>query len=76
MEGAIEDGVLSLEEENALYQYLDRFGVSKQDVNANGAQTTLVQAAFLREVAEGIIPNRQNVQGRVPFNLMKSEMLV
>ena len=29
-----------------------------------------------KEVTQGIIPRRQNIQGRAPFNLMKSEQLV
>ena len=36
----------------------------------------MVKAAVLREIAEGIVPQRQVVQGRVPFKLMKSETLV
>ena len=76
VEGAIEDGILSLDEEAALHQYLDRFGLTASDVSANGAHTTLVQAAVIRDITMGIIPNRQNVQGHIPFNLMKSEQLV
>ena len=76
VEGAIEDGILSLDEEDALHQYLDRFGLTSGDVNANGAHTSTVQAAVIRDITMGIIPQRQNVQGRIPFNLMKSEQLV
>ena len=73
---ALEDGLLSLDEENALSRYASRFNLSQQDLNGNGAQTTLVQAAILRDVTEGIISDRQNIQGRIPFNLMNSEQLV
>ena len=76
VEKTLEDGLLTLDEESALHEYLDHFGLTKEDLNANGAQTTLVQAAVIREVTQGIIPQRQNIQGRVPFNLMKSEQLV
>ena len=41
VEGAIEDGVISLDEENALSRYLDRFELTNQDVNLNGAHTPL-----------------------------------
>ena len=30
----------------------------------------------IREIAEGVVPQRQNITGRVPFSLMKSETLV
>ena len=76
VEKTLEDGLLTLDEESALHEYLDHFGLTQEDLNANGAQTTLVQAAVIREVTQGIIPQRQNIQGRVPFNLMKSEQLV
>ena len=31
---------------------------------------------MIRDVAQGIVPQRQHVNGTVPFNLMKSETLV
>ena len=76
VEEAIEDGVISLDEENALSRYLDRFELTNQDVNLNGAHTSVVQAAVIRDITMGIIPQRQNVRGHIPFNLMKSENLV
>ena len=76
VEGAIEDGVISLDEENALSRYLDHFGLTTQDVNLNGAHTSVVQAAVIRDVTQGIVPQRQTITGRIPFNLMKSETLV
>ena len=55
---------------------MDHFGLPQPQLNRNGVQTTLVQAAVIRNVASGIVPQRQNVTGLVPFNLMKSETLV
>ena len=40
------------------------------------AHTSLIQAAVIRDVTQVIVPQRQNIQGQVPFNLMKSEQLV
>ena len=31
---------------------------------------------MLREIAEGVIPDRQDIKATVPFNLMESERLV
>ena len=76
MEGTPEDGLLSFDEENALAKYAGHFGLTQQDLDGNGAQTSLVQAAIIRDVTQGIIPQRQNIDGRVPFNLMKSKTLV
>ena len=75
-QGVLEDGLLTLDEENALARYADHFGLSQQQLNRNGVQTTLVQAAVIRDVASGVVPQRQNFARRPPFNLMKSEKLV
>ena len=76
VEGVLEDGLLTLDEENALYRYLDHFGISNSQANDSGVHTSIVKAAVIREITEGVVPQRQNIEGRVPFNLMKSEKLV
>ena len=45
-------------------------------LNRNGVQTTMVQAGVIRDVAKGLVPQRQTLSGAIPFNLMKSEQLV
>ena len=50
VQGALEDGLLSLDEENALARYADHFSLTQQDLDQNGVQTSLVQAAALRDV--------------------------
>ena len=76
VEGALEDGLLSLDEENALAKYAAHFGLEQHDLEGNGVQTSLVQAAVVRDVTRGVVPQRQRVSGAVPFNLMKSEQVV
>ena len=76
VQGTLEDGLLSLDEENALARYAVYFSLTQQALDQNGVQTSLVQAAVIRDVAQGIVPQRQRVNGTVPFNLMKSETLV
>ena len=50
--------------------------LSQSQTDAHGVHTSLVKAAVLREIAEGVVPDRQKISGNVPFNLMKSERLV
>ena len=76
VEGAIKDGLLSLDEDHALAQYPDHFDLTQEELNRNVAQTTLVQAGVIRDVANGLVPQRQTLSGAIPFNLMKSEQLV
>lgn len=73
--GAIEDGLLTLEEESSLVRYMEHFDLGQHDLNGNGAYSIMVEAIVLREVSEGIIPQRCNVVG-LPINLQKSEQLV
>ena len=74
---ALEDGVLTDAEEDALSRYLDRFDVFRRGGQDHEAmRLKLVKAASIRELTEGIVPKRQTIQGQLPFNLMKSEELV
>ena len=76
VEGALEDGLLTLDEESALHRYLHHFEVAPEQVDGSGVLTSMIKSAVIRDITEGIVPQRQNTQGRVPFNLMKSEQLV
>ena len=76
VEGVLEDGLLTRDEENALDRYMDHFKLDQRQLDRNGVLTQVVKSAVLRDIAEGIVPHRQNITGRVPFNLMKSEKLV
>ena len=76
VEGTLEDGLLSLDEETALARYAGYFSLDQHDLDGNSAQTSPVQAAVLRDVTQGIVPQQQRVSGHVPFNLMKSEQVV
>ena len=55
---------------------MDHFNLTQDRMNQNGVLTQVVKGAVIRDVTEGIVPDRQNIAGRIPFNLMKSEKLV
>lgn len=74
--GALEDSVLTEQEEERLDAFKDFFSFDQHDLNANGAFTNLVKGGIIREVLEGELPQRVNVSGDIPFNLQKSEDLV
>ena len=67
---------MSLDEESALAKYASHFNMTQEKLDGNGAGTRLVPAAVIRDVTRGVVPQRQRVNGAVPFNLMKSEQLV
>ena len=66
VEGAIEDGIVTLDEENALSQYLNHFGLTNADVNTGDAHTSLVQASVIRDSPKGSSPNARTSQAECP----------
>lgn len=73
---ALKDDGLSEDEETHLTEYREHFSLSQADLDARGAYTQMVKAGVIREILEGKVPSRVNIQGVIPFNLQKSESLV
>ena len=63
----MEDGLLSLDEENALTKCANHFGLTQQDLDGNGVQTSLVQAAVFRKVTQDTSPQHQREKRRSPL---------
>jgi hypothetical protein len=74
--GALEDGILSEAEEHALAAYSTLFGLSQAELNSQGAHTKVVKAAVLRDLSEGKLPQRCEVDGTLPLNFQKNEQIV
>ena len=53
VEGALEDGLVTLDEENALNRYMDHFGLTQGQMDQNGVLPQVVKAAVIRDIAEG-----------------------
>jgi len=73
---ALEDGVLSKAEEHALVAFNDHFSLPTDILDKNGAYTRVVKAAILRDILDGNIPQRVQIEGTLPFNFQKGEALV
>ena len=65
-----------MDEENDLNHSLDHFSLTTEHLDRNGVLAQTVKAAVIRDVAEGVVPQRQTIHGSVPYNLMTSEKLV
>ena len=52
VEGALEDGLVSLDEESALAKYTSHFSLTQQDLDRNDVQTSLVQPAVTRDITQ------------------------
>jgi hypothetical protein len=73
---ALEDGVLSEEEEKRLVLFQNRFSLNQAELGRAGAFSRVSKAAVLRDLLEGEIPDRMKVSGSLPFNFQKSETLI
>ena len=72
----LEDGVLDEAEEKRLVEFKNHFAFSQSDLDKNGALTKTAKAAVLREVLNGVIPQRVSVDGNIPINFQKGEQIV
>lgn len=72
----LEDGHLDESEEEHLTQFRSRFSLSQEQLDSRGAYSRLVKGAVLRDVMNGIVPERLQVQVALPFNFQKTEKLV
>lgn len=76
VDAAFEDGVLTEQEENALSELQQHFSLSEQSLDKNGAFSKVVKGAVLRDVLDGKLPERIQIEGNLPFNLQKTEKIV
>jgi hypothetical protein len=76
VESFLEDGILDASEENRLIEFKERFALSQSDLDKNGALTKTTKAAVLRDVLNGVIPQRMSVDGNIPINFQKGEQVV
>lgn len=72
---ALEDGVLSTEEEARLSTGAATLGLGQAELDKRGKYTQVVKAAVLRDVLDGKVPERVQVPG-VSVNLQKGEKIV
>jgi hypothetical protein len=76
VERAFDDGVLTHEEESSLTEFASHFSLSQENLDGNGAYSKIVKGAVLRDIFEGKIPERLQIDGNLPFNLQKTEKVI
>jgi|WetSurSiteA1Bulk_404760.scaffolds.fasta_scaffold06118_2 hypothetical protein len=76
VEHFLNDGILDVTEEKRLADFKERFGLSQDELDKNGAQTKTAKAGVLRDVLNGVIPHGMVVHGNLPINLQKGEKVV
>ncbi len=72
----LDDGVLSEKEEKYLTRFQEHFNLSKSELDVDGSLTKTVKAAILRDVLNGVLPEKITIANDLPFNLQKSEKMM
>jgi hypothetical protein len=72
----LEDGLLDEQEEKLLAEFKNKFSLSQTELNKQGAITRTVKAAVLRDLTNGIVPDRFDVGSKLTINLQKNEHIL
>lgn len=76
VDNALDDHLLSEQEEKTLNELLKQLPITEEMLHQNGVMTRVAQCAVLREIQDGIVPQRFKYSGILPFNLLKSESVI
>lgn len=72
----LEDGVLDANEESRLVEFKERFALSQDELDRNGAFMRTAKAGVLRGILGGVISDRVSLDGSLPINLQRGERVV
>ncbi|QLH39144.1 MAG: hypothetical protein HWD60_09575 [Defluviicoccus sp.] len=73
---AFEDGLLSKDEETRIENIMHFFNLNQEVMDQHGAYSKLVKGAVIRDILDGNVPQRINIIGQLPFNILKTEQIV
>ena len=76
VEQALQDHVLTVQEERALYQIARQFMLSDDEMKKDGVISRVDKAVIIRNIMQGVVPEFPINDIRLPFNLQKSETVV
>lgn len=74
VDGCLRDHVLSIQEESAIGRLISAFEVDLDEYPEIKEQ--MVKGAILRDLAEGLPPDRVSIEGSTPFLLAKDEKVI
>ena len=72
---ALNDGILTEDEEAALSELKQHFSLSQDELGEEGSFLKVIKSATLRDILEGKVPERVSFDGNIPFNLQKTEKI-
>jgi len=72
----LEDGVLSENEEMCLLKFKEYFNLTQSELDFDESFTKTIKASILRDVLNGVIPDKINITENLPFNFQKTEKII
>ena len=72
----LQDGLLGPGLAERLIEFKNRFDLSREDLDRNGAYLKVAKATAIRDVLNGDIPSNVELIGQLPINLKKGEQIV
>jgi len=72
----LDGGILDSKEETRLVNFKERYNLAQDELDKNGAYTRIIKASIIRDVLNGIVPERMSVQGNLPINFQKGEKII
>lgn len=76
VENSLHEGILSEDQESRLKELINKYSLSREELDEDGTFTRVVKSATIRDVLNGVIPHRFVVDGSLPINLQKNEEVV
>lgn len=72
----LDDSIIDEAEEKQLLELRDRLSLSREELDKNGSFSRVVKATVIRDLLNGIIPQRVEIDGSFPINFQKSEQII
>lgn len=76
VDGFLNDSVLDEAEEKQLLELQNSLSLSREELDKEGAYSRIAKAAVLRDLLNGVIPQRIKIEGSLPINFQKNEKIV
>jgi len=72
----LEDGVITEDEEKAILDFKSHYNLTQEELSQYDTYKKLIQSLILRDIMNGILPDRVKIKDQVYFNLQKNEKLI
>ena len=69
----LDDNLLEESEETKLMNLFNSFSLTQNELDQNGIYSKVAKAALLRDIMNGRLPGRVEIDGQLPVNIQKTE---